>query len=183
MMGADGSLFAARRDGYPDLPEDLVDDMAASISVLFRGQRCVSLSDALAFEHSVSNSAEEFRRKRRIACGSYSTYRYLRPQLARMGGMDRFKFASHKLLRWWGGFFLVGGWLLLLAASLRLEFAPALLALSAGAIAVGAVGARAGVPVVGMLWEVLLGVCATSLGVVESVRGQRYATWEPASTR
>src|SRR5690606_40246068 len=95
-----------RRRGYPRIPADPVDDMAVSLSVLSSGLRCVSAPDVRAYETSVADSREEFRRKRRIGCGSYSTYRYLRANIRRLGLVDRFKFVSHKLLRWWGGAFL-----------------------------------------------------------------------------
>ncbi len=117
MMGADGSFFARRSDGYPRIPADLVDDMAASMAVLFDGQRCISVLDVYGFENSVSDRREEFRRKRRIACGSYSTYRYFRKDIASMSRMDRFKFYSHKWLRWWGALFLLAAVILLFAAA------------------------------------------------------------------
>jgi cellulose synthase/poly-beta-1,6-N-acetylglucosamine synthase-like glycosyltransferase len=117
MMGADGAFFARRRAGYPQIPADLVDDMAVSIGVLFDGQRCLSAPDVIGREHSVTHRGEEFRRKRRIACGSYSTYRYLKPSLRALSRLDRFKFFSHKLMRWWGAAFLLAGVAAFVAAS------------------------------------------------------------------
>ncbi len=183
MMGADGAFFARRRPGYPQIPADLVDDMAVSIGVLFDGQRCVSAPDVIGREHSVSNRAEEFRRKRRIACGSYSTYRYLAPQLKTLSRVNRFKFMSHKVMRWWGAMYVVASIVFALAAAFASGvggYAAAALALGAGAFVV--LGMRQ-VRGISALYEMLLAVTATGLGVIESWRGRAYATWEPAKTR
>ncbi|MFK7886534.1 MAG: glycosyltransferase [Gammaproteobacteria bacterium] len=183
MMGADGAFFARRRAGYPQIPADLVDDMAVSIGVLFDGQRCVSAHDVIGREHSVTHRGEEFKRKRRIACGSYSTYRYLKPSLKKLSRLDRFKFLSHKLMRWWGGAFLTLGIIAFLGAAASAGF---------GLAGVGIVAAGGGLVIglghlnvapFGAVYEVLLAVLATGLGVIESLKGASYATWEPAKTR
>jgi cellulose synthase/poly-beta-1,6-N-acetylglucosamine synthase-like glycosyltransferase len=182
-MGADGSIFARRRIGYPALPGDLVDDLAASISVLFDGHRCVSAPDVHAYEQSVRSSSEEFRRKRRIACGSMSTYRYLLPKLRNLSWIDRFKFLSHKTLRWSGGFFLffalifalVGSWFAGLLAVTTLV-------ISAAGITLWLLGPR-GVPIVSPIYEILLAIIATGIGVVESLSGRKYQTWTPPKSR
>ena len=183
MMGADGAFFARRRNGYPKIPADLVDDLAVSIGVVFDDLRCVSAPDVIGREHSVTNRMEEFKRKRRIACGAYSTYRYLRSQLRDMKGIDRFKFFSHKMMRWWGGAFLIAGAASLLLALVLAGYGVigtfALLGLATALVALG----HYEISVFGALYEVLLAVAATGLGVLESLRGRRYATWEPAKTR
>lgn len=183
MMGADGAFFARRRAGYPAIPSELVDDMAVSIGVLFDGLRCISAADVVGRERSVANRDEEFRRKRRIACGSYSTYRYLRPQLKTMSRLDRFKFFSHKIMRWWGAAVLLVG-ALLFVAGLLLAGAGVKTWLALGALSVAfVVLGRRDVKGAGALYEIVLAVVATGLGVLESHRGKRYQTWEPAKTR
>ncbi len=183
MMGADGAFFARRRAGYPQIPADLVDDMAVSIGVLFDGQRCLSAPDVIGREHSVTHRGEEFRRKRRIACGSYSTYRYLKPSLRALSRLDRFKFFSHKLMRWWGAAFLLAGVAAFVAASASAGYGLA----GTGVVALGSaivVGlGHLNVAPFGAVYEVLLAVIATGLGVLESLKGGSYATWEPAKTR
>jgi cellulose synthase/poly-beta-1,6-N-acetylglucosamine synthase-like glycosyltransferase len=182
-MGADGSVFARRRAGYPPLPGDLVDDLGASISVLFDGLRCVSAADVRAYEQSVHMSREEFRRKRRIACGSMSTYRYLLPKLRTLSWIDRFKFLSHKTLRWWGGLFLffalvfavLGGW----SAGFLLV---TIFAIGGAGLVLGLLGPK-GIPVLSPVYEILLAVIATSVGVIESLAGRKYQTWTPAKSR
>jgi hypothetical protein len=130
----------------------------------------------------VANRDEEFRRKRRIACGSYSTYRYLKPQMRSMSRLDRFKFFSHKIMRWWGAAYLAVALACCVAALFALDLAPAVPALALGIATFVALG-RANVKPFGALYEVVLAVIATGLGVLESFRGKRYQTWEPAKTR
>ncbi len=183
MMGADGSFFARRSDGYPRIPADLVDDMAASMAVLFDGQRCISAPDVYGFENSVSDRREEFRRKRRIACGSYSTYRYFRKDIASMSRMDRFKFYSHKWLRWWGALFLLAAVILLFAAAVLSGHGTQMLA-GIGLVSVLLiVGGFFSFPVLSGFYDILLAILATGIGLLESLGGRRYATWDPAKTR
>jgi cellulose synthase/poly-beta-1,6-N-acetylglucosamine synthase-like glycosyltransferase len=178
-MGADGSFYARRRRGFPRVPSDLVDDMAISFAVLFDGLRCVSAPDARAYETSVADSDEEFRRKRRIGCGSYSTYRFMRGRIAHLQPIDRFKFVSHKLIRWWGAAFLT------LSVSFSLAAFASVLTVAmfvVGALVVVLLG-RLGAPLIGSLYEIVLAVVATGIGLVESLFGRRYALWTPAKSR
>lgn len=182
-MGADGSFFARYRRGYPKIPADLVDDMAVSFSVLFDGLRCISASDVVGHEAFVTDRDEEFRRRRRIACGSYSTYRFMQRRIGRLKFVDRFKFYSHKLLRWWGAFFLVTFFLSFLATLFvagigTLGFVSVIL----GSVVFILLG-RLEVPVVAPAYEILTTVVATGIGVAESLAGRRYETWDPAKTR
>jgi len=182
-MGADGAIFARRRNGYPQIKADLVDDMAASLSVLFDGSRCVSAPDVQAFECSVSSSSEEFRRKRRIACGSYSTYRYFGDQIGKLSLTDRFKFISHKILRWWGALFLIEALVFFLVGSTTLGYGTqALTAVTVSIALFWSLGAF-GLPLISPLYEVARAVVATGVGVLESIVGRSYQTWNPAKTR
>jgi cellulose synthase/poly-beta-1,6-N-acetylglucosamine synthase-like glycosyltransferase len=182
-MGADGSFFARRRHGYPRLPTDLVDDMAVSLGVLFDGQRCVSAPNVRGFETSVADRSEEFRRKRRIACGSYSTYRFLRDRICHLRRIDRFKFVSHKLIRWWGAVFLMLALAFTLVAFVTSGNGLIGTAIVAGSGLLLLMLGRFGSPLFGPPYEILLAVIATGIGVIESIAGRRYATWNPAKTR
>lgn len=183
MMGADGALFARRREDYPALPGDLVDDMAASIAVLFQGLRCISAPDVIGYEQSVQSSQEEFKRKKRIACGSYSTYRYLKPQLQQLCIKDKFKFVSHKVLRWWGAAQLLMALLLLILAAASAKLLLPFLALLVAASTGFAIAVKLQINIASSLWEILSAVLATQLGLLESLRGEKYQTWTPAQTR
>lgn len=178
-MGADGSLFATRKVLYPQIPANLLDDMISSICPLFIGYRVVSAPDVHAYESATVNSADEFRRKRRIACRAYHTHRYLRPQLQKMGFLDRFKYVSHKYIRWFSALFLLLTAIFALGAIA--EFGGLLLATAVAAtgIGIGWAGHRLKIPVVSNAVEIVLGIVATGLGVLEAIAGRYYQTWVP----
>ena len=114
VMGADGSIFAIRRKLHVRPPPDLIDDMYVSLSILCRGARIVRVPDAIAHEEAVSRSREEFRRKVRIACQAFNVHRALRPHFEGLGMLDRYKYLSHKLLRWMTAYLLLGSFLCIL---------------------------------------------------------------------
>ena len=182
-MGADGSIFARRAPGYPEIPAHLVDDLAASISVLFDGQRCVSAPDVIAYERSVGVSHEEFNRKRRIACGSVATYWHLLPQLRDISAIDRFKFFSHKILRWWGAVFLLASLFFFYLGGWSLGYPQQAFAIIAGGVGLFWLLGALGVPVFVTLYEVVRAIIATAIGMLEAYRGRTYQTWTPAKSR
>lgn len=183
-MGADGSIFAVRRRLYRPVPADIIDDMFVSLSILCDGYRVVRDEAMVAYERVATDSGDEFRRKVRIACQAYNCHRLLRPRLRRLPRLDRFKYASHKVLRWFGIYFLAAG---ALAAAGWLILQGLGLVAAAGAAAAAAlyVAGRAGVPAaLAKAVEIVRAMAATGLGLVKSRRGERFQTWElPASSR
>ncbi len=182
VMGADGSIFAIRRALHRPPPRDIIDDMYVSLSVLCDGYRVVRAGDALAYEATVSRPGEEFRRKIRIACQAFNVHRLLRPRLKGLGPLDRYKYASHKLLRWFTGHFLIAA-AAFLAAGLALAEAWWLLGFGIAAFASLILAARlrpAGPA--GCLFDILGAFLATGLGVLRSLRGDRFQTWTPPAS-
>lgn len=182
-MGADGSLFAMRRDLYPLVPAHLLDDLTASMAVVFKGYRLISAPDVRAYENAVTVQAEEFRRRRRIACRAFNTHRHLGPQLAQMSRLDQFKYVSHRVVRWYGfPTLVVAG--LLFELFLMLVFGPLIgLGLLALAVVLAWAADKAQLPLVNRIGQVLSLLWATSLGIWDARRGETYQTWKPAETR
>lgn len=182
IMGADGSIFATRRALYPQVPPHLLDDMIASMSVLFHGCRLISAPDVIAYERNATAAADEFRRKRRIACRGWNSYRHLGPDIARLPLPERYKFASHKVMRWFGAplLLLSGG---ALATALWLDGRSMLLAgLALGGVALIA-AALVGVRPARTLMGFAAAVLATFVGVTDAWRGRTWQTWRPAQSR
>lgn len=182
-MGADGSLFATRRRFYPEVPSHLLDDFIVSMSIVFAGKRLISAPDVIAYERSAASSGDEFRRKRRIACRAYSSHRFLVPKLRGMSALNRYKYISHRLIRWYGaawGLLSVGLGLLWIEQIGGLE---ALLAAVAALAVLLLFALKGGVRKLRWLGELARALWATMLGVVDSLRGKRYQTWQPAQTR
>ncbi|GAB3991763.1 glycosyltransferase [Nocardioides marmoraquaticus] len=179
VMGADGSIFSVRTALYPDFPDTVQDDFTVSMNVLFAGRRLVRDPGALARESLVTASDEEFRRKVRIAARAFHTHRHLRPGLRRLSGLDRYKYVSHKVLRWHAATSLLTcAVATVLLAGLLLP--PLGLALALVVVVALALGTRLGRP---RLWqqgrEVVAALVATNLGVWQALRGRTYQTWQP----
>jgi cellulose synthase/poly-beta-1,6-N-acetylglucosamine synthase-like glycosyltransferase len=183
-MGADGALFAVRRDLYPAVPPDIIDDMYVSLSILCAGHRVVRDPALVAYERTTTDSGDEFRRKIRIACQAFNCHRLLWPRLRRLPPLDLFKYLSHKLLRWFGIYFVALG-AICAALWLTLLGLPELVAagIAASFLLYGA--GRLGVPaLLAKLVEILRAMLATGLGLLRSLQGERFQTWDvPASSR
>jgi cellulose synthase/poly-beta-1,6-N-acetylglucosamine synthase-like glycosyltransferase len=182
VMGADGSIFAIRRSLYPDFPTTVLDDLTVSMECVFRGLRLIRAHDVVAYERLVSSSKDEFARKVRIASRAYHTHLYLRSRLKRMSPVDRYKYISHRLVRWWGGpLLLVGTVLMLIGVALLDRWAGLYLLLFA--IAGGVFIAFSRSWAASNVREILLAIIATSLGVWRALLGRTYVTWSPAQSR
>jgi cellulose synthase/poly-beta-1,6-N-acetylglucosamine synthase-like glycosyltransferase len=181
-MGADGSLFAIRRALHREPPIDMFDDILVSMAILCEGKRLVQADDVICYEESVPSQREEFYRKIRIGCQAYNAHLLLWPSIRRLDALNVYKYVSHKWLRWWVIFFLLGGGLLIelglvLAAQPWLAFGLAALAavcLTAGYLSWSRPLAQ--------VWDILTAFAGTGLGVLKSLRGHRFQTWTPAAS-
>jgi cellulose synthase/poly-beta-1,6-N-acetylglucosamine synthase-like glycosyltransferase len=183
VMGADGSLFAIRRQLHRPVPPNLIDDMFLSLSVLCDGYRVVRARNAIAFEESVTSPVEEFGRKIRIACQAFNVHRQLWPRLRQLPLSIVYMYVSHKLLRWLSIYSLA---LSGLAAAVGLSDLGVPLPVT-GAVIIGLAGLLwwAGarhLPPFAQAREVLIALIGAGIGVAEAFRGKQYQTWTPASS-
>lgn len=177
-MGADGSLFAIRRNLFRSVAPDIIDDMFTSLSILSDGWRVITISDAVAYEKSATSSSDEFRRKVRIACRCFNCHRQLRSRLWKMSTLNIYKYVSHKYIRWLIVYFLFAGLVLIgIAAALNSLLLLYLLMLITGGLLLLAGGFL--FKPVRKLTEILVAFIAVGLGVFHSIRGVRYQTWKP----
>ena len=184
VMGADGSIFAIRRSLHRPPPSDLIDDMFVSLSILTMGYRVVRVSDAFAYEESVSRASEEFSRKIRIACQAFNVHRVLRHRLRKMKVLDRYKYVSHKLLRWFTIYFfilslfcfLVG---LIVSDYMTLSYFLLLAVTFSLCVLIWFPSVK-----IAKLRDIFGAFLATGIGILKSLAGERFQTWSPpASTR
>jgi cellulose synthase/poly-beta-1,6-N-acetylglucosamine synthase-like glycosyltransferase len=182
VMGASGAIFAVRRSLHRPPPADIIEDMYVSLSVLCDGHRVVLAPDAVGYEEMVSRPAEEFRRRIRIACQAVNVHRLLRPRIAALSALDRYKYVSHKVLRW-AMAYLLGASAACIALGLALAGAWSVLAgLLACALAMPIVAHLQPQGLVAKLLAVGNGFVATGIGVWRSLRGQRFQTWSPPAS-
>jgi len=182
VMGADGSIFAIRRRLHRPVPDDIIDDMYLSFSILCEGHRIGRAEQVKAREASATSQSDEVRRKKRIACQAFNVHRLLWPQIRHVGALDLYKYISHKLLRWFSIYTLLGAVLCLAAAGFLAGHGGAVLAIAAlGAMALLA-GSYWHVRPFDQLWDILCAFWATGAGVWLSLKGQRFQTWNPAAS-
>jgi len=183
VMGADGSIFAIRRELFRDVPQDIIDDYFTSFSILCDGKRIGRAPELRAYERSAKERGEEFRRKMRIACRSFNAHRLLWPRLRRLPTLELYKYVSHKLVRWFSIVWLVLAFLAGLAFthSLGLLSVAVVLAVLSGLIVVaGALWVR--IRALQAVLDILTAYVATGYGIWQSLRGERFQTWEAAGT-
>jgi cellulose synthase/poly-beta-1,6-N-acetylglucosamine synthase-like glycosyltransferase len=178
VVGADGSLFAIRRDAHHVVPDDIIDDFYVSMMILADGLRVVRAPKARAFEKSATNTYDEFRRKIRIACQAFNVHRLIWPRIWRKPVLA-YCYVSHRLLKWLIGYnLLLAGVFLVLAMMQVFSPVEVLLALLVlGVLFAGLIAVRFG-PAQKIL-AMLLSFAGTSWGVWRSVRGDRFQTWTP----
>lgn len=182
MMGADGSIFAIRRRLRHAPPDHIIDDMYVSLMALVDGHRVIQAHDVCAYEESVTNAGEEFSRKVRIACQAFNVHRLLWPRLRRTDLLTRYKYVSHKLIRWLSIYFLALAALSGIAALISAGYAVlavVLVALAALGLVLGHVWS---VKPFAQIVDVLVALAGAGLGVWRSLRGERFQTWTPANS-
>lgn len=107
MMGPFGGCYAVRKNFYEPVPENfLVDDFYINMKVLEKGGKAISEINAKVYEEVPADWKVEFKRKIRIATGSFQNLAVFFHLLFRFNTLS-FCFLSHKVLRWFGLFFMI----------------------------------------------------------------------------
>jgi cellulose synthase/poly-beta-1,6-N-acetylglucosamine synthase-like glycosyltransferase len=111
MMGPFGGCYALRSDLFELVPPNsLVDDFYLVFRILERDYAVINDLEAVCYEGATHRVSDEYRRKKRIAAGSFQNLarfrRWVMPPVTQLG----FAFFSHKVLRWYGGFFMFFAW-------------------------------------------------------------------------
>jgi len=109
VVGGDGAIYAIRRELYsPLLPTD-INDFLNPLQIVIRGYRGLFDPEVVCYEATADTFAQEFRRKVRIVS------RALNAVWRAKGTLNPFRNArhwwllvSHKILRWFAPFFLLG---------------------------------------------------------------------------
>lgn len=182
MMGADGSIFAIRRELRRAPPDHIIDDMYVSLMAIVQGYRMVQARDVRAYEESVTHAGEEFDRKVRIACQAFNVHRLLWPHLRELDALTRYKYLSHKFIRWLSIYFLgIAALAFLTGLAVMGQAALALMLTALSAFAV-VIGSRWSVAPFTQVVDLLCAFAGTGVGVWRSIRGERFQTWTPAAS-
>jgi len=112
MMGPFGGCFAVKSELFSKVPDKfLVDDFYINMKVLEKGKKAVNNIEAVVYEDVSNNLKEEFKRKVRIATGNFQNLKEFKHLLSLKTKSIAFCFLSHKVLRWFGPFFLLAAFL------------------------------------------------------------------------
>jgi cellulose synthase/poly-beta-1,6-N-acetylglucosamine synthase-like glycosyltransferase len=182
VMGADGSLYAIRRECFHTIPSGAADDMYLSLAILCDGYRVVRGEDVRAFERTAADPREEFRRKVRIGCQGFCAHLALWPRLRSLAALDLYKYCSHKLMRWFTLLTLASSAALAFAALATMRGLPTASVIAIGGAALVCLGWRIGVKPFTFMVDILQSFAATAIGVWRSLNGTLVGTWEPAGS-
>ena len=181
IAGADGALYALRRELCAPLPLDCINDLYHPVQVVLAGKKAVAAPEALALEPADSghDNAAAFARQTRIMAQAWLICLRACPDLikARRWGF-LWQLFSHKVLRW------LALPLLVLAVPAAL-WAPAVLAAVtltglAGLALAAALGATSrGGRYCRAAWLFILQSVAALAGLFRLALGERYVTWSP----
>ena len=98
LLGANGSIYAVRKNAFVSLPEDSISDQLEPIKVYGNGLDVVYEPEAIAIEDAPN---EVLKRKRRIILRSLVTMKYVLSLLNPFKKRSVFiPYVSHKLIRW-----------------------------------------------------------------------------------
>lgn len=102
LMGANGALFAIRKDLFDNIPTDkaVTDDLFVSLNVLAKGYKVKYCSNALAFESVGVTIGEEFKRKARYSATNFQTLLFFGKKLLLKTPLITYAFFSHRISRW-----------------------------------------------------------------------------------
>lgn len=173
----DGTMFAMRRSLFTPVPPNLTDDLFTAIMVLAQGSRNIAVPDFIAYEHAATLRRDELRRRVRIGCHVFNCHLLLWSKIRAFDRLTLYKYVSHKLIRWFAGYFLLG--LAMSALGLvwavfgALTFAVVLMC----ALALAAIAGRWRVPVLSASYEAVLVALAVAYGVHLAMRGEQFRTW------
>ena len=101
LLGANGGIYAIRREYYQSIPPDtIVDDFTVVMNISTSGHRTVFEPEAVAYEEVPEGIDAEFRRRIRIGIGNYQAFFRYPEYWLRSSWVRRFTYFSHKILRW-----------------------------------------------------------------------------------
>lgn len=107
-MGPLGGCYALRASMFEAVPLGfLVDDFYIAMKVFEKGGLAINDLGALCYETSPNEIKEEFRRKTRISAGNFANLATFKHLLWPPFSSLSFAFLSHKVLRWYGPFFIL----------------------------------------------------------------------------
>jgi len=185
IVGSDGAIFAVRMDLASPLRSDDINDFVMPLQVVSRGYRNVFEPEAMAYEKTVSQLAQEFRRKVRIVNRSWHGLFRVKALLNPCRyGLFAFQLVSHKVLRWLAPAFLSCVFLFSFVIAWDDGTGEVVLGGQIVFYSLGAFGLVLDRAAVAMRWlsfpaYFIMVNAASAMGTLQYMLGERINIWEP----
>jgi cellulose synthase/poly-beta-1,6-N-acetylglucosamine synthase-like glycosyltransferase len=183
ITGCCGCIYSVRKEAYVSLPPDIISDMVEPLKVIERGYRVVFEPEAVAFEETTEEPAEEFSMRIRVISRAMRGILYAKKLLNPFKyPFVSFQLISHKVLRWLIPFFLIvlfgancfllGTWFYNLSFAAQLSFyAAALAGLAADTF-------KRHVRILAVPLYFCVVNAASFFAFFRTLKGQKTVTWE-----
>jgi cellulose synthase/poly-beta-1,6-N-acetylglucosamine synthase-like glycosyltransferase len=181
-VGADGAIFAIRKELYRPLDEQDINDFVIPLRVISQGKRIVLDPDVYCFEEQSKGEGNEYRRQARI------TNRTLRAVLKHTAFLNPFSYGffsffllSHKFLRFLVPFFVIGAFLanLFLLKVSPIYFGLIFIQLLFLSLGLASLAGKADGRVANICKFFLITLSAQFLGWIRRFRGIPDTMWTP----
>lgn len=101
ICGADGAIYAMRRELYQELPVDYINDFFHPISVVRQGYKAIYEPQAVAWEEKAGDLGKEVQRQKRMTGqAAYIAVREIGSLLRQGHWLFSFSLFGHKISRW-----------------------------------------------------------------------------------
>lgn len=183
VAGADGAIYALRRELYEPLDPALISDLFHPIQIALSGKRSVFEPTALASELTRHDDTREFRRQKRMAAQAFGVLWQTLGSLVCAGRLvATWVLVSHKLVRW--GHVPAACLCFVLATVFGLQheshWVGGVWIALAVLLGIGGVIPSSGSPkIFRLIREFEIVHLAYFLGVIDFLRGQTNITWQP----
>jgi hypothetical protein len=181
MIGADGALYAVRRELFTSPPDDtILDDMAIPMGVVRAGRRIIFEGAARAYEQGSETAREEFSRKARVIAGAMQFIRRPDSSIPFSAPQVILSLISHKALRWLSPAFATAAFISSAALADASHGYAAAMAAQFALVALGIAGcapALRRINIVAIAHYFCLIQMAAAIGFVRGVVGTQSVLW------
>ncbi|TKB07423.1 glycosyltransferase family 2 protein [Desulforhopalus sp. IMCC35007] len=184
IIGADGGMFAIRRDLFLAPSNNIIlDDFVISMNIALQGYRLIYEGEAIGCENNISSSLIEFLKKSRVVAGAFQAIKQGEGIPDFKKGLLFFCYFSHKFLRWNAPLFLISllgltVLLYLLTANLFIEIALILQVIFYGlATTAGIIPGRIKTPLLYVPFYFCLVNSAALYGMYKGIFNKQATRW------
>ncbi len=184
-LGANGAVYALRKSQYRDLPvtKAIMDDLLIPLNAVKNGFRIHFAPEAVATERQSSSVSGEFRRKARNAALDFNSISEFASLLHPRFGFVSIGLWSHKILRWFVPFFLIGMAISSLLLAVESQMFQGIVAFELAFVILAGLGylfERGGgrLGMAGLPYYFLSMNLALLVGFLRWLRGSQTSTWK-----